>query len=275
MYDVSNGRVEITLRYHPGIILMNRYEYHKKLTQFGQRSESILSQARVAIIGIGALGSMTAQILARSGIGSITLFDPDRVELHNLHRQFLFTEEDVKLRRYKATAAEEHLRAGNSAVELIAFTESLTPQNALKVLADIDVIIDGTDNFETRFLINEIAVFREIPWIHGGVLAHDGLSMFIYPGKTACYSCYLPHCPERKNVSTTADVGVLNTAVIMVASTQATLLYKYLLEPDRTIPSEIIHIDGWQGTMNHIPIVKLDDCPVCSKKKFAFLLQSP
>src|SRR5277367_2802603 len=166
-----------------------RYARQIRFQGLGDEGQFALSAARVAIVGCGALGGLQAEALARAGVGSITVIDRDFVETSNLQRQFLFSEEDAAAALPKAVAAERRLRQINSTIEIRGIVADLDSASISDLLNDADLILDATDNFETRFLINDYSVAHSIPWIYGAAVGSYGLMMPVLPGETACFRC--------------------------------------------------------------------------------------
>src|ERR1043166_7868853 len=189
------------------------------LRGIGVAGQEKLLEAHAAIVGCGALGSFHAAALARAGIGRITIIDRDYVEPSNLHRQWLFDENDAAEGLPKATAAERRIAHINSSVRVHGVVADLTAANSEDLLGRADVILDGTDHFETRYLINDFAVSRQIPWVYGAAVGSYGLSMTIVPGRTACLRCVYPDSPSGVQ-PTCETAGVVNVIISAVASIQ-------------------------------------------------------
>ncbi|HBY64141.1 MAG TPA: thiamine biosynthesis protein ThiF, partial [Solibacterales bacterium] len=198
-----------------------RYSRQILFPGIGERGQERLLASSVAIVGCGALGSFQAGALARAGVGRLRIIDRDYVELSNLQRQWLFEEEDARAALPKAVAAVRRLAAINSTVAADAEVADLTPRNADDLLGGCDLILDATDNFETRYLINDFAVKHEQPWIYAAAVGSYGVTMNILPGETACLSCIFP-APPGGMVETCDTSGILNSAVNAVASIECT-----------------------------------------------------
>jgi adenylyltransferase/sulfurtransferase len=223
-------------------------------------------------VGCGALGSFHAAALARAGVGTITIIDRDYVEPSNLHRQWLFEESDAAEALPKAAAAARRLASINSSVEVRARVSDLTPSNAGELLGGAAVIVDGTDNFDARFLLNDFAVSKGVPWIYGAAVGSYGLAMPVIPGVTACLRCVYPAPPSGAQ-PTCETAGVLNVIVSAVASVQVADALKLLVgEPPR---ARITTIDLWNGGIRQIEAPARDpDCPCCGRREFPFLEES-
>lgn len=229
-----------------------RYQRQSRLPSIGESGQAKIAQSRVAIVGVGALGSMIAERLARSGVGFIRLIDRDWVELDNLPRQTLFTESDVEQRLPKSMAAALHLQAINSSSRFESIVEDVSYRNAHKHLADVDVILDGTDNFETRFLINDLSLEKNIPWIHGGCVGSTGQVMVIIPGKTACFRCLVPDLPPPGSSETCDTAGVLGPAVAVIGAWQAAETIKWICGVDSAIDQCLLCFDLWHSEVRKI-----------------------
>jgi adenylyltransferase/sulfurtransferase len=208
---------------------IDRYRRQSAFGKLGKIGQERLRNSRIAIVGVGALGSVIAERLGRMGIGSIRLIDRDWVEWDNLPRQALFTEKDAHQRLPKAVAAEAHLTKINSDVVWDSHVSDLISSNALELLSGFDLILDGTDNFETRFLINDVSLELGIPWVHGGCIGATGQVMAIVPGVTACFRCLMPDPPPADQMATCDSAGVLGPSVSIVASWQAMEAVKILV----------------------------------------------
>lgn len=205
-----------------------RYSRQILFGGIGTEGQRRLAAGRVAIVGCGATGSALAQLLARAGVGTLRIIDRDYVEASNLQRQSLFAEEDAAESLPKAIAAERRIAAFNSEVAVEARVEDLVPGNIHALLEGMDLILDGTDNFETRYLVNDYAVENSLPWIYAAAVGSYGVTLNVLPGKTACMACIFPDSP-RGMVETCETSGILNTAVNLVASIAATEAVKLLI----------------------------------------------
>ncbi len=249
----------------------NRYCRQIILPEIGTEGQRRFKESRAVIVGLGATGSSVANSLVRAGIGHVVLIDRDLVELHNLQRQILYSEED--LNRPKAVAAAEILQKINSSIEIEAHTKDFNISNAEKLLAGADVVMDGTDNLQTRFLINDICVKHSIPWIYAGVVGTGGMVMPVLPGRTPCFRCFVPSLPGPGLLQTCDIAGVLNTVPPLIASIACTLAYQILTgQFDAKVEtSYLIHIDGWRNTFDRMVVRRRPDCPCCGKGQMDFL----
>jgi molybdopterin/thiamine biosynthesis adenylyltransferase len=205
-----------------------RYSRQILFGGIGAEGQHRLAAGRVAIVGCGATGSVLASLLARAGVGKLRIIDRDYVEASNLQRQSLFDEADALESLPKAVAAARKIAAFNSEIEVEARVEDVVPGNITALLEGIDVILDGTDNFETRYLLNDYAVKASLPWVYAAAVGSYGVTLNVMPGKTACLACIFPETP-RGMVETCETSGILNTAVNAVASVAATEALKMLL----------------------------------------------
>ncbi len=246
---------------------MERYSKHIILKEIGKNGQKKLLSSKIAIIGCGALGTHIANNMARAGVGRIIIVDRDFVEIDNLQRQILFDEEDAVKRIPKVMAAKKKLKKINSEIEIIPIIEDVNPSNIENIIKDVDLVIDATDNLETRFLINDACIKNDIPWIYGAVIGTEGMSMNILPGKTACLRCFLQM--PTSFLPTCETEGVLNTAVAIIASIESTEAIKILL--NKKIREEAIYIDIWNSIWLPIKVEKKKDCIACGKREFEFL----
>ncbi|MEW6359516.1 MAG: ThiF family adenylyltransferase [Planctomycetota bacterium] len=254
----------------PKANLDDRYSRQVLFWAIGEDGQRKLARGSVIVIGCGALGSMMANNVVRSGIGRVVLVDRDYVELSNLPRQNLFDEADAKNHVPKALASERHLRAINSEIQLEAKVVDVTPGNVEALISDVDVILDGTDNMETRFLLNDAAVKRGKPWIYGAVAGSSGMTMNILPGKTACLTCIFEDLPPPGTVPTANTDGVLNSLVAIIASLQTTEAMKILLGGD-DLRQGLLYMDIWEGFFKTINAERRADCVTCGRREFPFL----
>ena len=212
---------------------MNRYHRQILIAQIGERGQQILGSSRVLLIGCGALGTVTAEQLVRAGVGHLRLCDRDVVELTNLQRQTLFSERDASDGTPKALAAASRLSAINSQVTIDAQVTDVHSQNIERLIENIDVIVDGTDNVETRYLLNDAAVKHSIPWVYGACVGTTGRALGIIPGKTPCLRCLFPQPPAPSELPTCDTAGVLASSAAIAGSLQVTEVLKILVrDPD-------------------------------------------
>lgn len=233
-----------------------------------------IENKRVALVGVGALGTFIANRLVRAGVGELRVIDRDFVEESNLQRQLLFDEEDAHARLPKAIAAANKLKQFNSDVTLIPYVADLHPGTAEDLIGEVDLILDGTDNLETRFLINDVSVKHQIPWIYGGVIQARGISTTIIPGKTPCFRC-LFHKATGQHGQTCDTVGVLAPIVNIIAGLQVSEAIKILMGQDLHLQKQLIQIDIWNHDLDFLPIEHAVNphCPACQLKMYDYLEQ--
>ncbi len=230
-----------------------------------------LGRSAAVIVGCGALGTVQAALLARAGIGRLRLIDRDFVEESNLQRQMLYTEDDAKEAMPKAEASRRHLLEANSQVEVEAVIADLNPENADDLLRGVDVILDATDNFETRFLINDYSVRDSIPWIYGAAVSSYGIAMPVLPGETACLQCIYPEAPQGAQ-PTCETAGVMGPVTNLIGSFQAMEALKILAGKSESVRRKIFTADLWNGPVRETAIPARDpECPACAHREFSFL----
>jgi molybdopterin-synthase adenylyltransferase len=248
-----------------------RYSRQILFAGVGEAGQEALLHSHAVIAGCGALGSFHAAALARAGVGRLTIIDRDYVEASNLHRQWLFEEADAAEGLPKAVAAERRISLVNSLIGARGVVADLTASNVQELLGDADVILDGTDNFETRYLINDFAVSHGIPWIYGAAVGSYGLTMPIIPERTACLRCVYPNPPAGAQ-PTCETAGVLNSVVSAVASLQVAEALKMLSGHADLVRARITTIDVWSGDIRQAAAPERDgDCPTCGLRRFPFL----
>jgi molybdopterin-synthase adenylyltransferase len=248
-----------------------RYSRQVLFPGIGAEGQERLLASRAAIIGAGALGSFSAGALARAGVGRLTLVDRDYVELSNLQRQWLYEEADARDGLPKAVAAARRLAAINAGVEVTPAVVDLTASNIDDVLARPGLILDGTDNFETRYLINDYAVKFGIPWVYGAAVGSYGLTMPVIPGRTACLKCIYPEPPSGAQ-PTCETAGVVNAVTSLVASIQAADGLKILAGQADSVRARITTVDVWSGDIRQIAQPgPQPDCPACARREFPHL----
>lgn len=246
---------------------VDRYRRQLVLPEIGAAGQQALSESRVVIVGVGALGCVTADLLARAGVGHLRLVDRDVVELTNLQRQTLYSEDDLDLP--KAEAAAARLRAVNGSIDIEAVSKDVHASNVVSVLQDADLIIDGTDNLETRYLLNEAALDAHRPFVYGGAVGTSGMVFAIRSPQTACFRCLTPARPPPGSLPTCETAGILNSVSALVGSVQASEAVRLLV---REPPSgELIVIEGWPSRLQRIRVARRTDCPACARGAREFL----
>jgi molybdopterin/thiamine biosynthesis adenylyltransferase len=246
-----------------------RYSRQIIFSGIGVTGQERLLESAVAVAGCGALGSFQAGALARAGVGRLVLIDRDYVERSNLQRQWLYEEADVLQGLPKAVAAARRLAAINPGIEAEPRVADLTTANAEELLEGVALILDGTDNFETRYLINDYAVSRSVPWIYGAAVGSYGLTMPVLPGRTACLACVYPEPPAGAQPTCETE-GVLNVITSLIASLQVADALKILTGAE--LQPRLTTMDAWSGEMRRIePPARDPDCPVCGRREFKHL----
>lgn len=246
-----------------------RQELFRELGGDGQRR---LREGRVLLVGCGGLGSAMAELLVRAGVGFLRIVDRDYVELGNLHRQSLFTERDAAVCLPKAIAAAEHLAEINSGVVVEPVVEDVCWSNVERLLQSVCLILDGTDNFETRYLINDAAVKYAVPWVYGACVAATGMVWTIVPGQTPCLRCVWEQPPPPGTCPTCETLGVLPPAVHLVAALQAMAAMQVLARRTDAVRSGLLEVDLWSGGWRRVDVGRAaEDCPCCQGRKFEFL----
>jgi adenylyltransferase/sulfurtransferase len=239
------------------------------LPQIGQDGQQRLAAARVLLIGCGALGSTIADQLVRAGIGNLTLVDRDIVELTNLQRQTLYDERDASEQTPKAIAAANRLRAVNSSIQITPLVTDVHPGNVEELL-DADLILDGTDNVQTRYLINDAAVKHGIPWVYGGAVGMEGRVMTVRPGVTPCLRCVYPNPPSAADLPTCDTAGVLGPGATIVGAFQAIEAIKILVGLEAM--GSLLTFDFWTCRSRVVSILERDPaCSCCGQGNFEFL----
>ncbi|MCP3763982.1 ThiF family adenylyltransferase [Domibacillus sp. A3M-37] len=245
--------------------MTDRYSRQVLFPGIGRSGQAALQKKNVLIIGAGALGAANAEMIVRAGIGRVTIVDRDYVDFSNLHRQNLYTEQDAIDRMPKAEAARKRLTAINSNVIISAFTQDVDAAFLEHIIIEekIDLIIDGTDNFDIRFVINDVAQKYHVPWVYGACVASGGLSMFVLPGKTPCLHCLMDTMPGAGATCDTA--GIISPAVQMTASIQTTEALKWLTGSTDTLRGTIFSFDLWKNQFSSVDVqrMKKPDCPSC------------
>jgi len=251
--------------------LAERYSRQVLFPPIGEAGQRLLGRAHVAIVGCGATGSALAALLARAGVGHLRIIDRDYVEPSNLQRQVLFDEADAAESLPKAIAAARRIAAFNSQITVEPHAADLTPDNIEELLGTIEIILDGTDNFETRYLINDFAVSKGLPWIYAAGVASYAVTMNVLPGETACLACLFPDSP-RGMVETCDTAGILNSAVNFVASIAATEALKLAIGAREQLRRTLLSYDVWT---NEYASVNADQprpgCRACQERDFIHL----
>lgn len=238
----------------------------------GPEGQECLLASRAVIVGCGAIGAATANLLVRAGVGYLRIIDRDFVEPSNLQRQTLFEESDARDSLPKALAAERRLRAINSDVRIEGVVADLNAKNACELLAGFPLILDGTDNFETRFLINDYAVQTETPWIYAAAVSSYGITLAIRPGQSACLACLLDASGGVGVEQTCDTIGVLGPVVNLIASLQAAEALKLLSGRVSALHGRLISSDLWTGRFQSLVPERNSACRACARREFSYLL---
>jgi len=251
--------------------LQERYSRQVLFGEIGADGQQRLSESRVAIVGCGATGSALASLLARAGVGTLRIIDRDYVEPSNLQRQTLFDESDAAESLPKAIAAARKIGSFNSHIIAEPLANDLTPGNIGELLGGVQLILDGTDNFETRYLINDYAVKNSLPWIYTAAVGSYAATMNVLPGQTACLSCIFPESPNGV-IETCETAGILNSAVNFAASNAATEVLKLLTGARQSLRRTLISWDLWKNQRAEVSADKPRvDCQTCGKRDFIHL----
>jgi molybdopterin/thiamine biosynthesis adenylyltransferase len=252
-----------------------RYSRQMLFRGIGSAGQEKIGRGRAVVVGVGATGSATAGLLARAGVGSLSVIDRDYVEFSNLQRQVLFDEDDARACLPKAEAAKRHLGKVNSDVRVEAHVADLVPANVDELLRDADIVLDCTDNFETRYLINDYCVRERKPWIYAAAVGAYAATMNVLPkgmaAEAACLACVFPAAPGGA-VETCETAGILSTAVNLAASLQVTEALKWLTGQAEAMRRTLVSWDLWTGERSEIATGKArEDCEVCGERKFRYL----
>jgi molybdopterin/thiamine biosynthesis adenylyltransferase len=252
--------------------ISDRYHRQRLVDGIGDDGQHAISNATAAIVGVGALGCMSASMLARAGVGHLILIDRDIVETTNLQRQFLFTEEDATNQEPKATAAATRLAKVNSTIQITPRIEDLSSRNINRLLEGVDVIIDGLDNFTSRYLLNDFAIKENKPFMFAGVIASQGNVMTVLPESTPCLRCLFPEPPPASSQDTCDTAGVLAPAIGIAASCQCMDVIKYLAGNEDKISRTLLTFDLWNSVSNRLETgTPAENCICCQQRNFEFL----
>lgn len=249
----------------------SRYARQMVLYQIGEQGQRKLACSSLVVAGCGALGGVIATLLTRAGVGRIRLIDRDFIELNNLQRQILYDEDDVAAGMPKAAVAAEKLRRVSSQIEIEGVVADLNSSNAESLLSGFDLVLDAIDNFEARYLINDVCVKRSIPWIYGAVIGAYGVTMNILPEQAPCLRCLFPEPPAAGTVETCDVAGILGPIVTTIASVQATEAIKLLIGDATALSPGLLQVDLWDGEMQRTSVPRQADCPTCVQHDFVWL----
>jgi molybdopterin/thiamine biosynthesis adenylyltransferase len=252
---------------------ISRYARQIRYPAIGRAGQNRLLGSHAAIVGVGALGCVIANHLARAGVGKLTLIDRDIVDASNLQRQLLYDESDAAECTPKAIAASRRLSRINSSITLVPHVADLNSYNAESLLSAADIIVDGTDNFGVRYLINEVSAKLGIPWIYGGAVGASGMTMTIVPGVTPCLCCLFPEPPPGGTLDTCETAGILAPIIDTIASIQVMETLKLLTGQPESLHGTLLQIDLWQSSWQSISVggARKAACPVCGQRQFDLL----
>lgn len=253
-------------------VLAERYARQTIFPAIGPDGQERLNQARVLVVGVGALGTHLADTLARAGVGFLRIVDRDLPEITNLQRQVLFDEADVEAGLPKAIAGAKRLEAINSEITIEPHVLDVNPTNVESLIEDVDFVVDGTDNFEIRYLVNDACVKLGKPWVYGGVIGSYGMTMTIIPGTTPCLRCIFPDAPAPGDAPTCDTAGVIGPAVMVVAGLEAAEAMKLAVGAHDKLNRDLIAVDVWELSIDRVPLGEPNpDCPACGRREFTFL----
>ncbi len=239
------------------------------LPEVGEEGQRRLANSHVLVVGCGALGSHTAEALARAGVGRLTLVDRDVLEVHNLHRVGLMAPQD--LGQSKAVLCANALRHIAPQIRLHAEVVDFGPEQASAWVPEVDLVADGLDNLETRYLLNDACVKYGVPWNYTAVLATHGMSMPILPGKGPCLRCLFPEPPPTGSLPTCATAGILGPVPMALAALQAAAALRILVQPEMAMEATLIQCDLWGRSIDQVPVERAQGCPTCGRRDFVFL----
>jgi molybdopterin/thiamine biosynthesis adenylyltransferase len=248
-----------------------RYSRQERFAGIGPEGQARLRQAHVVVVGVGALGSVLAEQMCRAGVGRLTLVDRDFVEPSNLQRQSLFDEEDAAAGLPKAVAAEAHLRRLNSEVDVRGVIADVAADSAPELLEGASIVLDGTDNFETRFLVNDVCVRESIPWVYGACVGAYGLALLVRPHVSPCLRCVLEEMPPAGSGPTCDTAGVIAPIVHVVAGIQAGEALKLLAGREESLTRGLVAVDLWKGTFDVMDLSRrAPSCPSCTEGRYDY-----
>ncbi|MDP6445827.1 MAG: ThiF family adenylyltransferase [Pirellulaceae bacterium] len=253
---------------------LDRYSRQMRFPPIGEPGQRALREATALVCGCGALGSVLANTLARAGVGKLRIVDRDFLELNNLQRQVLYDENDVAEGLPKAVAAAAKLQRINSEIEIEPIVADVDCENILSLIDGADVVVDGTDNFETRFLVNDASLRTGVPWVYGGCIGAEGQSMTILPGDTACLRCLHPDAPPPGSTPTCDAAGILGPIINVIASIQACEAIKILSGNRAAVSRALAIVELWDNRLRHVKLDKLRaaaQCPACRGEEFPWL----
>ena len=246
-----------------------RYDRQMRFEAIGRAGQEAIRKTSVVVVGCGALGSVVCDQLVRAGVGRVTIVDRDVIELHNLQRQPLFTEKDFQEGLPKAVAAERALKEANGEVQVLGVVADVNYRTAKRLCDGADLIVDGTDNFETRLLLNDVALELGIPWIYGGAVGSEGRVKAIVPGETSCLRCLMDGPPPPGESPTCETAGIIAPTAYMVGSLEVSLALKLIC--GEQLSGDLIVLDSWEPLLRAVAVPRLEDCPACVRGERLFL----
>ncbi|HHY95447.1 MAG TPA: thiazole biosynthesis adenylyltransferase ThiF [Firmicutes bacterium] len=249
----------------------SRYSRQVLFLEVGPAGQEKLSGSKAVVVGLGALGTGVAELLARAGVGSIRLIDRDYVEESNLGRQSLYDEDDCRQMLPKAVAAARRLQRVNSEVDYEPQVQDLSARNAEEAIRGASVVVDGTDNFETRYLLNEACLKNGIPWVYGACVGSTGMTFTILPHRGPCFRCFLPTVPAPGVLPTCDTAGILGPAAAAVAALEVGQALRVLLSKVDESCTLLKYLDVWGGELLSLPLARNQDCPCCVRGEFPYL----
>lgn len=254
-----------------------RYSRQIRFAPIGTKGQARISASRIAIIGAGALGSVSAELLVRAGVGFVRIVDRDFVESSNLQRQSLYDEEDVRQNLPKAEAAAAKLRRINSSIRIEPIIDDVNPSNVEEYIRDIDLVVDAVDNFETRFVLNDACAKQARSWIHGAAVGSYGVVMPIVPAKSPCLRCMLGSLPAPGSSPTCDTAGVIGPITHIVASMQVAEALKLICDLSEPSDFHLLTYDAWTQRFQRTKLGTdvMSTCPVCSERRFEYLEGAP
>ncbi len=252
---------------------LDRYVRQMRYAPLGRLGQERLAASKVLVCGCGALGSVLANTLARAGVGHLRIVDRDFLELNNLQRQVLYDEHDVASGLPKAVAARNKLQAINSEIEVEAVVADVDHTNLAELLDGVDMMLDGTDNFETRYLLNDASIRFNIPWVYGGCIGAEGQTMTIVPGETPCLRCLMPESPPPGTTPTCDTAGILGPIINVIASIEACEALKILSGHRDAINRTLMVFELWDSRLRQVKLDSLQgvDCATCQQRQFPWL----
>jgi adenylyltransferase/sulfurtransferase len=251
--------------------LAQRFERQVRFAPFGRTGQANLVSARVLVVGCGALGGVLAETFFRAGVGELVLVDRDVVELSNLPRQVLFSERHARAGTPKALAARETLEAIGGPTRIEAHVRHVEARNLELLAGEADLVLDGTDNLATRYLLNDFSVAHGVPWVYAGVVGSAGLVLPVLPGRSACLACVFPSPPPDGELPTCESAGVLLPAVGAVASFAAGLGLRLVARPELVFEPALLELDTWNGSVRRLSAPRDPECRVCARREFDWL----